>query len=278
MLLSPSNLSFVRSLPLALLLAANLAIPACMAQGGTVLKGRVNEQGQFSGSGGSGPSLNRQDLDGGGDPFGGQPPAGQVNDQEALDAPGEAFQAVAMPARTDDGQKNFGLGAEQNDPNLTSMSGRPDAISSIPKYAPPVNPSLQSGQPQNQAADPDAHMTLEWEAWHKRVAESIYQRWIVFVDAAFKFDRSPKLARVDYVVTRDGQIQDVKLLVKSNNPMFDALIVQVVKSFNGEREILQFPAGSRRASIEKFGNFTQNQHTGSGYRYTTGDRETIRRR
>jgi hypothetical protein len=242
----------------------------------TLLKGNVREQGQYTGGNSGGPSLNRKDLEQSGDPFGSRGQPGSVEEEQALEAPGEAFQAVSMPPRSDSPDNKFGLGAEMGDPGLTSMNGRPDALSSMPSQMPEASPNLQSGNPMTQT-DPDAHMTLEWEAWHRRVAEAIFQRWKPFVDVAFK-DSHPRLARVDYLVTRDGQIQDVKLMVKSNNPMYDALIVQVVKSFNGERAILQFPAGSRRGSIEKFGDFSQNQHTGMGYRYTTGDRETIRRR
>jgi len=248
------------------------------AQTSTVLKGNVREEGRLQSQGGA-PSLSRKDLEEIGDPFGSR---GQVNaspeDTQALDVPAQAFQAVALPPRNDGGQRNFGLGADLDEFGGTALPATSDTVPQAPSAG---KPAMSGGPPANpaaQTADPDSWLQLEWEAWHRRVAESIYQRWIVFANTAFKYDRTPKLARIDYVVTRDGQIQDVKFLRRSNNPMFDALIMQVVKSFNGERQILQFPEGSRRASIEKFGDFSQNQHVGAGYRYTTGDKESIRRR
>ena len=120
---------------------------------------------------------------------------------------------------------------------------------------------------------PDEEANLGWDEWHKRVAEAIYQRWIGFNNPAFKNVPDPLLAYVSYTVTRDGQIQEVKFLQKSDNVMFNALILQVIKSFTGEKVLLQFPQGSHRSAIENFGTFSQNYHFPSGFKHVTGDAE-----
>jgi hypothetical protein len=116
-------------------------------------------------------------------------------------------------------------------------------------------------------------MQLAWDAWHKRVATAIFQRFEFFARSAFKYSR-PLGMRVGYIVTRDGNIQNINVLQPSSNPMFDMLVIQCIKSLSGDQQLLQFPVGSRRSAVDKFGTFTQNSGI-EGFKYTTGDKETI---
>lgn len=268
---------------IALSLNLGMVCPAAMAEDKTVLHGTVQQEGivlpQTDNFGGTGPSLSRKDIKRLGDPFGSDTtPGPSADDSAVLDAPDQAFKGVAQPPRAD--KKNFGLGAQEDNFQGTSMPARSDALSVKP---PPVLEGAAADSPgtdpgSGAANDPDSWLALEWDAWHRRVAQSIYQKWIFFANAAFKNDPTPMLTRVSYVVTREGRIENVKFLERSPNVMFDSLTAQVIKSFNGDQETLRFPEGSRRSSIENFGVFSQNQHTGQGFRYTTGDKETIHRR
>ena len=102
------------------------------------------------------------------------------------------------------------------------------------------------------------------------------QRYNFFAKTAFKYSRAMG-ARVNYQVTSDGRVINVQLAQQASNPLFNILIVQVVKSLNGDVDLLRFPQGSRRTIVDKSGDFTVNAGQ-EGFRYTTGDRETIRLR
>jgi hypothetical protein len=259
--------------------------PAFAQDPNTILKGGVNKAG-FKGSDGAGaPSLSRQDLDRVGDPFSGAPHAALPMDDPGpnaiLDAPQEAFQPLpGLPASK---RKSFGLGAEQDEFSGPSLTAMPGGMGSMPaRSAPPPqqtqNPNRNPGQPPMNAGkgQPDEEANLGWDEWHRRVAENIYQRWIGYNNAAFANSPDALLAKVSYTVTRDGQIQDVMFTQKSTNVMFNALILQVIKSFSGDKTLLQFPPGSRRVSIENFGTFSQNLHLPGGFRHVTGDAERVK--
>lgn len=64
---------------------------------------------------------------------------------------------------------------------------------------------------------------------------------------------------------------------KSGNMMFNLLIMTVLKSVNGDKELLKFPEGSHRTLVAKEGVFLQN-YGRQGFRHTIGDSETIRTR
>jgi hypothetical protein len=153
-------------------------------------------------------------------------------------------------------------------------------IDGIPDDLPPQQPPQMVQQPPMQAPnpnDPDSspEMSLLWDAWHRRVAENIFQRFNFFAKAAFR--RSPPLmSSVSYVVTRDGRIMNLQVQQKSPNVLFNVLVFQAVKSLDGDLSILQFPQGSRRQFVPKSGVFTQNYGGQEGFRHTTGDEERIR--
>ena len=85
----------------------------------------------------------------------------------------------------------------------------------MPNFPPqPQTPPKQSQAQQN---DPDSSpdMQLAWDAWHHRVAEAIYQRFNFLAKLGFKHS-PPLLCQVSYVVTREGQINNVQ--VQQNSP------------------------------------------------------------
>ncbi len=154
------------------------------------------------------------------------------------------------------------------------VSARAEAAWAVP---PPSAASTPAATVAAAAAPVDPDMTpemqLAWDIWHQRVAQAIYQKWNFFASAAFKYS-PPLAARAIYTVTRDGRITDVRLLQRSPNIMFNALILQSIKSMSGDLALLQFPSGSHRTTFYQTATFTQNVGP-VGFRYTTGDRETI---
>lgn len=231
------------------------------------LKGAVTEKHEIK----SKPGLSRRDVDSEIDPFSGE----STTPQDAyLDAPAEAFQVEK--ARQPFALQAAGSGRmpAQTAPAMPFMDENP--FRAEEDMLPDVL-QQQIPQPAVNPNDPDSspEMQLAWDAWHRRVAESIYQRFNFLAKLGFR--RSPPLiCRVGYVVTRDGQIQNVQIVEKSTNTLFNLVVYQTVKSLNGDLGILQFPPGSKRMVVQKWGTFTQN-YGGDGFRYTVGDRESLRR-
>lgn len=117
-------------------------------------------------------------------------------------------------------------------------------------------------------------LKLAWDEWHNRLAKIIYQRYEDLAAMAYS-NSKPLLARVSYVVTKDGQVGAIQVVDKSSDPMFDNLICQVIMSLDGDKVLLAFPKGSTRQAVEKSATFTQN-YGQEGFRYTTGDEEKIK--
>lgn len=117
-------------------------------------------------------------------------------------------------------------------------------------YPPPERKSEQQ--------DPDNTPELKeaWNLWHKRVAEAVYVRFDGVADRAFSFPQ-PLACAVTYTVTREKQITDIRLTRKSNNAVFDSVVMMALKSMNGS-PLLEFPAGSKRLSVEKTATFNKN--------------------
>lgn len=134
----------------------------------------------------------------------------------------------------------------------------------------------QMQQPPAAPADPDStpEMKLLWDAWHRRVAEAVFIRYSSLANAAFA--NSPPIGAIAaYTVTRDGHISNVRLNQKSANPAYNAIVLMAIQSLNGNMAILQFPDNSRRMSMEKVGQFTQNYGQNIGFKTIVGDQETI---
>lgn len=259
---SPRRLAFC--LVLAASCLANLILPSYA----DVLKGRVEETGKNAT-----PSLKRTDIR----PTNNDPFSGTDDDGELLEAPKNAFkgQPLQKPPKA---ARPFALQATESgapynpmaQPPMaapTDMTGEPDNV--------PNQAEQQMPPPMMNPQDPDQspEMQLAWDMWHKRVAQSIFERFNFFAKAAFR--RSPPLmAKVSYTVTRDGHIINMNMPQKSTNVLFNVLVFQSIKSLDGDLSILQFPEGSRRMYVPKVGNFTQN-YGAEGFRYTVGDRERI---
>jgi hypothetical protein len=253
--------------PLGLIWSANQTVYA------DYLRGGVKEEDYLHPS--QGPSLNRSDI--GKDPFASNESAAPA--QQTLEPPSGAFdvQSQRPPAPP----PNFNLRADETgappDFNGTPMQGTP-AVPQAPTTAmmPTAGPSNPTDLAGNVANDPDKtpEMKLAWDIWHHRVAEAVYQRFVTMSHAAFRFSR-PLAAYVSYVVTRDGRILNVQLQQRSSDVAFNAMIVMVVNSMSGQTDLLAFPPGSRRMTVEKGGMFTENYGPQQGFKFTTGDQETI---
>lgn len=155
-------------------------------------------------------------------------------------------------------------------PKGNPFGGEDEPMPTFPQQQ-PVAPMQSQAQQNDPDCTPD--MLLAWDIWHHRVAEAIYQRFNFLAKLGFK--HSPALlCQVSYVVTRDGQINNVQVQQNSPNILFNMIVVQTIKSLNGDVNLLTFPQGSRRMFVPKLGTFTQN-YGGDGFKYTVGDRETI---
>ncbi len=260
-----SNTEFYRFFVALLLMAiVSFAVPAA-AQDGELLKGVIQQQefvnpGQEQ-FGGQAPGLTRKDIIKGKastrDPF------DSSSGESPVDVPADARTALMTPP-------SYGAGIPEQ--GLPGAAAGPAPASNFPtQEAGPLQASVSAEN------DPDntPEMQIAWDQWHKRVAAVIFQRYDFFAHSAFRFS-PPLMSRVSYTVTSQGHIQNLAILQRSSNPMFEVLITQCIKSLDGDQQLLPFPSGSRRSSVEKFGTFTQNYGI-EGLRYTTGDKETIRK-
>jgi TonB family protein len=154
-----------------------------------------------------------------------------------------------------------------------SFSGEVSSVK--PKPKPLQGAATKYTTKTTKVIDPDATLglDLEWDTWHKELAEEVFARFDE--QAQIMFRNSPPLAvQVAYVVNNNGTVSNIRVLKPSKNPAFDSLVVEVVRSISGDFDLLEFPLGSRRKTVEKISTFTQN-FGAEGYRSTTGDREKI---
>jgi hypothetical protein len=257
-----------------LVLLSTLSIPApALAQ--QYLRGTVRQEDYLPS--GKTPSLKRDDIKSGKDAFSSDSTGQPVNE---IEPPAGAFEVPTMQTPPPPQQRNFPLQA--------NMTGIPD-FDGAQEQAVPDQPPLiipQQGQPAMQPPqgmppnlkrqDPDSapELQLAWDLWHKRVAEAVFVRFNAMAQLAFRYSR-PLAAYVTYTVTRDGRIVNAQIQQKSPNIAFNTMILLVVNSLSGQRDLLTFPQGSKRMSVEKAGMFTQN-YGQQGFKYVTGDRETLR--
>jgi hypothetical protein len=240
-------------------------------ESGTVLKGTIKEQNYLPG--GKTPSLNLRDVNKKRDAFGN-------NEVPSLPSVGETFEPP---------EGAFGFGGKQ-----PPIKGNVDQTSTFgpQDISQPANPDFNVEQPvpgldesaggvppfqvsATTNADPDntPELQLAWDQWHRRVAAAIYGKFNALAQMAFKYSH-PLACYITYTVTRDGQVINAQLQQKSNNVAFNAMVIVVVNSMSGQTDLLAFPSGSRRTSVNKAGMFTQNYGV-QGFKYTTGDREII---
>jgi hypothetical protein len=203
------------------------------------------------------PALNRtKDIEA--DPFSNKDDT--TPGMDAIDAPSDAMKAIN----------------QQPLQGNTQTTGNPYNMPLAPQEQAMPQQPVQQPQAQFNPNDPDSGnpaMQLAWDAWHRRVAEAIYTRYNFFAKAAFH-NSQPLLCQVSYVVTRDGHITQMNMAQKSNNVLYNVLVFQAVKSLDGDQMLLQFPPGSRRQFVQKYGTFAQN-YGANGFKYTTGDQERL---
>jgi hypothetical protein len=215
--------------------------------------------------------LGRGDIGRGADPFANAPK--KEEDGGMLEAPPGAFDANPFgnakslhASAQDEGGGNFNgqnmAPLMENSAPPTQMEGNQNA----PMHGSAVTPV-------NNDPDKSQAMMLLWDAWHKRVAETIYTRFNSSAQMFFK--HSPPLAcQVSYMVARDGRIGNVRVLQPSNNPIYNTMLLTVIKSMAGN-PVLEYPPNSKRQFVEKSGTFTWNYSGGQGFKYFTGDKEQI---
>lgn len=252
-----------------LMLIGGFAAPAFSQAPGGVLKGRVEEQGSKTHNTLSRTKDVRQDNS---DPFSGK------EDNQMLDAPVNSFEPeITRPPQQ---QRMFPLSA--------GMGGQPRMAPANPMNAPidmggepdAMPQQVQQQQPQQQPQfnpnDPDSSpdMQLLWDMWHKKVAGVIFERFNFFAKAAFRMS-PPLTCKLSYAVTRDGHITNINMDQKSTNVLFNVLVFQCVRSLDGDAATLQFPQGSRRQYVQKYGTFAQNWGGAPGFKYTVNDKERL---
>jgi hypothetical protein len=116
------------------------------------------------------------------------------------------------------------------------------------------------GTPNSTNSEESAQMELLWDAWHKRVAQAIYERFNTSAQKLFK--HSPPLAcQISYMVAKDGRVGNVRVLQPSANPIFNTMLLTVIHSMAGN-PVLAFPPDSRRQFVEKIATFTWNHKLG----------------
>lgn len=237
--------------------SALLILVAMLPASAEVLKGTVSEQDRYKDNQG----LSRSEIAPPGDAF--ADPGS--DDAPVLQAPKEAFDVRKFQKP----QQSFPLEAQQQGyPDMALQQGRPAALPL--EYETPNN---MQGQQQPFSEETGA-MQLAWDEWHKRVANEIYNRFNFLAKFAFR-NSPPLICKVSYVVTNNGQITNLQMPQKSTNPLFNIVVLQAVKSLNGNMQLLTFPQGSRRLFVQKYATFSQN-YGGDGFRYTTGDKEVVR--
>jgi len=248
----------------------------------TLLRGSVRAQDYLPANKNQG--LKRQDLRHGNDAFEGEDRQTPSSVTQEFDAPAAAFDTPGMqlPVLPPPQRRNFDLRANMEgvpDFNGDALPGLPDQLTPpLNQQQPQFSMLPPEALPSYKPADPDAspEMQLAWDQWHRRVAEAIYQLFNAMAQLAFRYSR-PLAAYVSYTVTRDGRVLNIRLQQKSPNVAFNAMILLVVNSISGQKELLAFPPGSHRMTVDKGGMFTQN-YGQQGFKYVTGDRETVRAR
>jgi hypothetical protein len=138
---------------------------------------------------------------------------------------------------------------------------------------PPANIPLASQADPALVAEANFEKTIPWDAWHAKFAELAHKPILQEVNKC----GSPSGGNtVEITVSPDHHI--AVRLVKPSNDVFDNAIVQAYKSLDGN-PALEYPAGSRRASITFF---IDNQHKGNGIpssvssHTSVGDKEVLR--
>jgi hypothetical protein len=154
-------------------------------------------------------------------------------------------------------------------PDATESNVRPDDVGDFgpgPDFRPTPLPDTKGDHdtvcPAPDSDDPQksAQMMLLWDAWHKRVAETIYLKFNESAQILFKHI-PPLTCQISYMVAKDGRIGNVRVLQPSVNVIFNTMLITIIRGMQGNPN-LEFPPGSRRQFVEKTATFTWNHKPG----------------
>lgn len=224
-----------------------------------------------------GPRLDRNDINRAGDPFN----SSGTGSEDAFEAPPEAFQVQTQKT----GMPNsFPLNAsEMGDFNGQGMPGMGDQMpqQQAPRQQmmpPQMQPPTNMNQMRTNPNDPDSshEMQLAWDEWHRRVAEAIFNQ-IQSLAGTFLKRTGPLICVINYNVTRDGRVLNVKMQQNSPNLFYNAMVYKTVVGMSGN-PVLAFPQGSRRMMVDKVSTFGHNNGGPQGFRSIINDRETLKGR
>ncbi|MBS2000000.1 MAG: hypothetical protein U0103_00480 [Candidatus Obscuribacterales bacterium] len=255
-----------------------VALVACLTLANPVFAQNVlRGSAQYSdlNSGGANTSLKRSDVRPSSNAPDSFAPQGDVG--EPVFAPASFSVPLMAPPPAPPANPAFGLNAQsESESDFQGQQGVPGLDQQ--QYAPHALSAQQDQQPRQMSNpnDPDSspEMKLLWDAWHHRVAEAVFIRYSTMANAGFA--NSPPIGAIAaYTVSRDGRISNVHLNQKSPNALYNACVIMAIQSLNGNMAILQFPPNSRRMSVEKVGQFTQNYGQQIGFKTVVGDQETI---
>jgi outer membrane biosynthesis protein TonB len=261
-----------------MIIAWSLASIAPSFADGAILKGGVNEQEYLPGR--SAPSLSRQDISRTNDPFA----SGQATDDLGIDqlsaplAENVSVRSARPPSPPVDLSASKTNASDFDGESMSaSLDNGPTAMADPGQVPFPLAAQEAGSSAGANVANVDdsADMQIAWDQWHRRVAAAIYQRFETMAHMAFKHS-GPLAAYVSYTISNDGRIVNVRLQQRSNNAAFNTLVLLVINSLAAQPDLLHFPTGSHRMTVDKSGMFTQN-YGQQGFRYTTGDRETVRK-
>jgi hypothetical protein len=98
-------------------------------------------------------------------------------------------------------------------------------------------------------------LKVAWDEWHRLVSSQINQRFTNMA-SSFKYGKA-LMVRASYTIGRDHNIVDEHLIQASPNKLFNAMVLTVIHSLNGN-ELLAFPSQSSRKYVEKTAEFSIN--------------------
>lgn len=121
---------------------------------------------------------------------------------------------------------------------------------------------------------------IEWDKWHKRFEQAVYHKFaaklwgndaINIGSLVLKLGTSPiphfpvgTKATVGCDITDEGKLQNVRITSSSGNAEFDALVLKSVNAVRS-KQVLRFPAGSKRHLVSKYESLWVGKQAGYHY-------------
>lgn len=100
------------------------------------------------------------------------------------------------------------------------------------------------------------------DRWHLQITDHVFQTLAVAAEREkISIKAIDSACSVEYWITSNGRIEDVKIRRPSSNPAFDKLVVESVKELEDKKDLIKFPPELRSMRIRKISSF--------------GDRSTI---